>query len=99
MEDGHNQSRGRRTPQAEDIVMLAFDHPQPRMKDRHILERAFASRKDFNPPLKFGGIAARLRNAPLLARVTDDVSQIGFGRREQLIAGGQLRDPDPILPR
>lgn len=59
--------------------MLAVSHAQRRIDHTNVLEQPFSGCKTGNVSFQFGDIAAHLRSAPLLARVADDVANIGFG--------------------
>ena len=78
MENGDDQGGSIDTGQAEDIVVPAADHPQSLMKVFLAAMPTFAQSQRRDAALELAGVAASLSNPPLSARVTQNLSQIGF---------------------
>jgi len=79
VENGDDQGGSIDTGQAEDKVVPAADHPQSRMKVFLAAMPSFAHGQSLGAALELAGVAASLSNPPLSARVTQNLSQIGFG--------------------
>ncbi len=92
MQDRHDQ-RGRAfARQAKQVVVPAVHHPQRRIDRAHVLERPVPGCKAGHGLLHPGEIAADLCVTPLLARMADDPTDVGFRRMGQnIIRPGQAR--------
>lgn len=89
MQDRDDQSGGVFTRQAEDVMVSAPRHPQSRIQRIKPPGPALARRQSLDAAAQIRRVAAGLRRSPLLARVTNDLAQVGFRRRRQLVSDGQ----------
>ena len=95
MQNRHDQSRCTFTRQGKCVVVFAVRHQQLRVKVAHVPVCALTGRKARNPALQSADIHTHLLVTPLLARVADDPTQVGFSLKRKNVGAAQTRlSPD-----
>lgn len=95
VENGDDQGGRAHARQAEDDVVLTADHPQAGLQVARIPGHGVTRRQSLNAASQLTGVTAGLSLAPLSACISNNLPQIGFGRRGEDIRPGQATASEP----